>query len=435
MGLYRRGDTWWCSYRYEGVRHFESTKTADKRAAQSIYVDRKRNGPPAERTAEPIVTVEAYLDAWIARRRTSGVRGVRNESQMFRDYVKPKIGTLAIGAVTRVHVRELIDTLAHTASPKTKKTLSARTVLHVYRTLSTAFSDAVLDGKLAVSPCTLKTRKGELPKKRDRDAGWRASAVYSRDEAWRVLTDTRIPPDRRALYALMLLGGLRIGEAVGRRWRDLDADAKPLGRLVVATQADGAKGSRETKTGETREVPVHPALAGALDSWKRTGFPMLFGRHPTPDDPIIPNRSDRTGCSFRDRTMTHTSLQEDLDRVSLRRVPHAQHSMRATFLSLLEVDGANMGIARRATHSAPTDVVGGYIRVQWADLCREIAKLSIDLTPGAVVIALPLAANGDSGGDNRFDAKNRPTKKASKAWAQQDSNLHTPRYERGALTS
>ena len=37
-------------------------------------------------------------------------------------------------------------------------------------------------------------------------------------------------------YALMALGGLRLGEASGRRWRDLDTEAPILWALEVATQ-------------------------------------------------------------------------------------------------------------------------------------------------------------------------------------------------------
>ncbi len=48
--------------------------------------------------------------------------------------------------------------------------------------------------------------------------------------------------------------------------------------------------------------------------------------------------------------------------------------------------------------------MGGYVRVQWADVCREISKLRLVLRKGAKVIALPVAKTGtlgDISGDNR----------------------------------
>lgn len=405
-GIRRRPDgTWQCYFRVDGVRVWESCETRDERAARAYLAARRREvregtfRPKTDRLAvlrveearaalaraleaapEPApLTLGAYLDGWVARRLANGVRFARDERALFTTYVRPVLGEVPIAELTRTQLRDFVAELQRRPSPKTGKPLASRTVLHAYRSLSTALADAVLEGVIPVSPATLKTRRGELPRKRDRDAAWRASAVYSLDEAEHLLTDPRVPADRRAFYALCLLAGLRANEACGRRWRDLDATAQPLARLVVATQADGAQGSRETKTAETREVPIVPALADVLDDWRRVGFPLLFGRHARPEDPIVPSRGDMTARSFRNPTVTHDRLVEDLKRIGARVVPSAQHAMRATFLSRLEAVGANMAIARRATHAAPVDVVGGYIRTSWADLCREVGKLDVRL--------------------------------------------------------
>ena len=419
----KRGDVWHVRYYVDGQRFEESAETGDERAARSLLAQRRREiadgswkAPHARTAAARVeaaresleaaiaaapegapITLSRYLDGWTMRRREAGVRNARAEAQWFAMYVTPTLGARSLASITRLEIKDLVDGLTRTTSKKTGRVLAARSVLHVYRTLATAFADAVLDALSAASPCTLKTRKGELPKKRDGSSTWRAQAVYSLAEAEHVLTDPRVPADRRAFCALELLAGLRANEACGRRWRDYDASAEPLGRLTVATQADGADADRDTKTGDVREVPVVPALASILDDWRRVGFPLLFGRHVEPDDPIVPTRHDMTGRSFRNPATTHDRLLEDLKRIEARRVPHAQHSMRATFLSRLEAVGANMAIARRATHAAPSDVVGGYIRTSWADLCREVGKLDIEIRRAAKVIPLH-AAKASNGG-------------------------------------
>jgi len=440
--LRKRGSVWFLRYYVDGRRVEESAETGDERVARSLLAQRRREiadgtwKAPAERAAVARVeearaalaraieaapdarplTVDAFLDGWLERRRSSGVRNARAEGQWFRDYVRPQLGAKPISEVTRVHVRELVEGLTRTTSAKTGKTLSARTVLHVYRTLSTAFSDAVLDGVIASSPCTLKTRKGELPTKRDRDPKWRALAAYTLPEIETMLGDTRIPDDRRAFYGLLALAGLRANEACGRRWADYDAAAVPLGRLVVATQADGADATRDTKTGDVREVPVVPVLAAILDDWRRVGFPMLFGRAPSPEDPIVPTRHDPKGRSFRNTSTMHESAVDDAKRAQLgRRVPWALHAMRATFLSRLENVGANMAIARRATHAAPTDIVGGYVRTTWADLCREVGKLDVQIRRPAKVLQLPVAkaASGGTNGGISGTSSAEPEKQAA----------------------
>ena len=410
-GIRKRGAIWWIYYRVDGVRYDESANTGDERAARSLLAQRRREirehtwQAPGERGAKAKLTVEVYLNDWIARRRTAGIRNVHEEERHFREHVIPVLGAMLLTDVKRVHIRELM--LGVRATPKKLQPIAAsndnaptapalyasRSVLHIYRTLATAFTDAVLDGILLASPCTLRTRKGELPVKRDADAKWRSEAVYSRDEAEQLISDKRIPDDRRVYYAFGLLAGLRSSEITARRWRDYDVSASPLGKLTVATQAD-EDGERETKTGDIREVPVHPTFAKVLAEWKLSGFVQLFSRQPTPDDLILPSRQD--GRSFRSKKMCER-MRQDLERLNMRKVPSPRHAMRATFLSLLEIDGANMGIARRATHAAPSDVVGGYIRIRWDDLCREIAKMKIELRQGAKVFSLPLpkAANDD----------------------------------------
>jgi hypothetical protein len=43
-------------------------------------------------------------------------------------------------------------------------------------------------------------------------------------------------------------------------------------------------------------------------------------------------------------------------------------------------------------------VVGGYIRVRWEDVCREVGKLQFELRRGAKVIALPVTRTVVNGG-------------------------------------
>ncbi len=441
-GVRKRGATWWLRYRVEGERYEESAYTGDERQARALLAQRRREiregtwRPPAAREgalrveearralaraidaapeAAPL-TVKAYLAAWIKRRREAGVRKVHDEERYFTVHVEPAIGKHALAEVTRVEIRDLMTKVGEYTSETTKKRLAPRTVLHVYRTLATAFADARDDGLIPATPCTLRTRRGELPVKRDSDPTWRAEAVYTREELEKLISNEKIAIDRRVYYALLGLAGLRSSEAASIAWRSYDAAARPLGRLVVATQAESGLKTRETKTGETREVPVHPTLAALLAEWKLRGFPLQFGGRPRPDDPIVPARSStRDAVRMRSKKM-HERLVEDLETLELRDVPSPRHALRATFLSRLEIDGANMAIARRATHAAPTDVVGGYVRVRWDDVCREIGKLQVQLRPTlAKVIALPVArvasgAGGGTSGDNLGD--NRPLRAA-----------------------
>ncbi len=375
--VYLRGAVWWIAYSWQGERYYEKA-SADQRVAKSLLAKRRKEGPEAPKAAPVSLTVERYLDRWTTGRQ-GRVRHADNEVAFFVRYVYPQIGSMVLGEVTRADMIALVETLERTVSEKTGKLLSARTVLAIYRTIQVAYSDAMTDLGLKSTPCTLKTRRNELPRKRDVSPTWRKEAVYTLAEIETLLSSPALPPDRRAFYGLMALAGCRSSEAAGLRWRDYDHAETPLGRLTVARQADGPRVERETKTGDTKEVAVHPVLAELLSHWRRVGFAQIFGRDPRPDDPIVPSRGDESGETFRGRSQSHRSLVGDLKRAGLRAVPSCQHAMRATFLTRLSADGAIMAIARRATHAAPKDVQGGYDRSGWLDLCREVAKLSITL--------------------------------------------------------
>jgi len=93
-----------------------------------------------------------------------------------------------------------------------------------------------------------KVTSWRLPKVRDGKKGWRAGAVFSREELEALISDSRVPHDRRVMYALASVGCLRHGEAAGLRWRDVVFGLEPLGRIVVLTSYDQG----DTKTGAER---------------------------------------------------------------------------------------------------------------------------------------------------------------------------------------
>lgn len=438
MGVYRReGSSYlWISYTHEGRRYFESAETADHRAASRVLADRRRNGPPPERIAPEVLTVRRYFDAWIARRVEAGVRTAHDERVRLERFVLPVLGDRPLGEVTRAEVRDVIAAVSRSKSKATGKALAPRSVLHVYGALRLLFADALTDELITSSPCSLKTRKGELPLKRDADPRWRSSSIYTRPEATTLISDDRIPLDRRVYYALGLLAGLRSSEIAGVRWRDLDADAQPLGRLLVASQADedDVTGDRETKTLAVREVPVHPTLDELLEQWRRHGFPLLFGRHPRPDDWIVPSRADVS--MHRSKKMLER-LKDDLERLELRTAGRGRHAMRATFITLAQVDGARREILEAVTHAGRGDVVSGYSRWPWDALCAEVAKLRVELEERAPVVAIGNAGKSNGISPDRDSA--RDTLSIGAAFARQTKrggrdSKRSPDEERQGIT-
>ena len=178
--------------------------------------------------------------------------------------------------------------------------------------------------------------------------------------------------DRRTLYALEGIAGLRHGEAAGLRFRNCASPAEPLPMIYVAF----SYGRAYPKGGRCRPVPVHPTLAGILAEWKLHGWREMIGRQPTGDDLVLPlpHNSANPG-GMRPRQYSGDRFEQDL--VTLGFHHRRGHDLRRTFISLAGSDGARADILRRVTHKPPPEVFEGYTTFEWEVVCREVVKLDV----------------------------------------------------------
>lgn len=362
MGIYKRGDIYWARYAGPGGKIVrESAQTSDKRVAARF--ESQRRAQVDDGSWQPLggtkkTTVAQYAEKWIARQHERKLATAGDQENWMRKHVLPLLGSRAIEGLRPRDVIEFVRTIS-------AGELAPRSVHHVYNALRGMMRDAHIDEVIISSPCVLPPKT--LPKKKDADPKWRATAIFAREEIEALISDERTPLDRRMFYALLFFGGLRHGEGAGRRWRDYDAAAKPLGRLTVATQYD----DEELKTENPRVVPVHPTLAAMLAEWKLSGFGSYFGRSPHRDDWLVPSRRGNN------RAVRHTlsKLHEDLERIGLR--PRRTHDLRRTFVTLARSDGADRDVLKVVTHGASTDVLDLYTSYPWATLCESVSKLNV----------------------------------------------------------
>lgn len=375
--VYLRGKTYWMAYRdSSGKRVQESTGlTREDEARELLRIVERKVAASLTHEAPQLegLTVRRYFERWVREREERGLSSARDDRTRLERHAMPDLGHLPLVEVRTRHVRDLIRKLRTLIGP-TKKQLAPRTVRHVYGLLHRMFEDALADELIGSNPCVLK--KGDLPPKVDKNPEWRSTAVFTREEVEPLLSDARLPEDRRVLYALLFLTGMRIGEAVALRWNAWDASARPLGRLRVS-RAFHRKQRREkgVKTERPREVPVHPVLARVLDAWRQEGWERKQGRPPTADDLVVPSRR---GEHRRD-PVVHAQLLEDLELLGLR--GRRVHDTRRTFISLALADGADRDKLAWVTHGPKGDIVSLYTTLPWDALCTEVAKLKVELRP------------------------------------------------------
>lgn len=395
--VYKRGNKLWIGYidltgrqRCVSSGFSVGEETHANKLLKKIEAKLARERADGARPDGPL-TVRRYAAQWIEARQREGLWSVRDDEARLRLHALPALGDLVLRDVRPRHFQDLFLNLkSKVGSEKTQ--LAPVTVRHVYGVLHSMFECAVADELIDSNPCVLK--KNALPKKIDKNPVWRSGAIFKREEVISAISDVRIPEDRRVLYALEFLGGMRFGEVAALRWNHYQNDLAPLGKLVIARSYNTRRRvEKDVKTQRPREMPVHPTLARILARWWDSGWEKAFGRAPTAADLIVPSRSGM----HRNSNHMLKRFHEDLERVGL--PPRRQHDARRTFISLARADGARGEILEWCTHSPKGDIISLYTTLPWATFCEEVLKLKIELPPSPPALPERIEGAGGPGGD------------------------------------
>jgi integrase len=313
-------------------------------------------------------TVLDVLRAWVKTLPTA--RAIDDGNRVEAYVPHAPLGAVIASAVTPDDVSAFVVWLAARPSHR-GGTLAPRTIRNAYEVVRQGMTWATKCKRIPTNPCA--TAPDNLPAIDYKHREFRALAVFTRTEAEALCFDERVPTDRRVVYAVLFLTGVRFGELAALRVRHWTEALEPLGRMLVANSIERAtRTEKSTKTGIVREVPVHPTLAAILTEWLATGWREMLGRDPGADDLLIPSREGRP----RSVRHAHRKLQDDLTRLGLR--ARRVHDTRRTFVSLCRDDGARGEILRHVTHGPrKSDMMDVYGTQTWATYCTEVLKLRL----------------------------------------------------------
>jgi len=201
-------------------------------------------------------TVKTYLTGWLDARVKHGELKA-STARMYRAYVDndivPALGALELRKVTRSDVSDFVQQLRADGR-------GATTVRRIHATLSSAFADAVSNGKMPDNPCNSVT----LPK-----VAKTRVEVWSQADAARFLQAAQ-GHRRGVLFETAILTGMRRGELCGLRWEDVDLVDRTI---VVRTQLvqvgkTVVENSAKSEAGQYRVVALSDRLVGALMEWR-----------------------------------------------------------------------------------------------------------------------------------------------------------------------
>ena len=173
--------------------------------------------PAASLRSGSDVTLGAWLDEWLAGLPDSGLSPVtvNQYRTMVEAYIRPRLGRRPLAKLSVRDVEAWLRWLRDEGATKTGGGVSSNTRRQARNVLSAALAKAV---KVDLIPRNV-ARLADSPEGGDVKSGRTMTP-----EQLRTFLDALAGHEFEALYAVMVLTGLRKGEALGLAWSDVDLD-------------------------------------------------------------------------------------------------------------------------------------------------------------------------------------------------------------------
>ena len=201
----------------------------------------------------------AYLADWLELQRTQlQPSTLRQYTGTANRYLVPHLGDQLVSEITHRHISDLYRRLLLGGGVRGKP-LALATVQRVAAMTHKVFEDAVRDDLIAANPCG----KALLPRI-DPNAQPRELRVWTAEQLAVFLEHQR----RRRLWPLWVIAagtGMRRGELLGLRWRDVDAAASTVHVRRSLSLIAGVPQLKVPKSNRTRSLRVGPAVLHAFE--------------------------------------------------------------------------------------------------------------------------------------------------------------------------
>jgi integrase len=202
------------------------------------------------------MTVSEYMERWLedSAKGDLGHRAYHNYRLQIRRHISPSLGRIKLSKLTATHVQSLY-------AAKLRDGLKPSSVRYIHAVLHRALEQAVRFNLMPFNPAA----RVDPPKVRQEEI-----TPLDTEQARIFLAAAR--GDRfEALDVLSLTVGLRMGEALGLRWSDIDFDAKTLrvSRQLQRVRDGGGLVFSEPKNASRRTVDLPQRAVEAFRSHRK----------------------------------------------------------------------------------------------------------------------------------------------------------------------
>jgi integrase len=239
-----------------------ATKTEGKQFLRSL----KRNAPTEEETTRPQMTLGDWND-WLVEtdwEETLAERTIRGRRQRFDDYIRPTFGEIRLSKIDPLRVKTAYKVLLSDGVGKA-------TLVEIRSDLVRVFNQSVSPYQQV--PMTVANPfRLTVPRPTPRDA-----VALTPKEICKAIESKKLDVHRRAMLAVFLLGGVRLGEQMALTRKQLRFDEN----LIVIDQAVRiSHGGRQTiglpKKDKTRNAVMCLKLKAILWDYAKDMDPEQF---------------------------------------------------------------------------------------------------------------------------------------------------------------
>lgn len=322
------------------------------------------------------MTVGQWLATWLGTVRTEvAPKSHERYSEIVNNFLSPALGDVRLAKLTTPHIQEFYTKWA-TSGRLDGKTggLSPRTRRHIHRILKSALSRAVEQQLLVRNPAD--AFKKHLPK-----VERKKMVTLDARQATRLLASIR--HTRVYWPALLALAtGMRRGEILALRWKNIDLD-RGVVRVVESLEQtrDGGLRFKAPKTDKARAITLPAFATDELRRLKRRQVEELLslGIRQTDETPACA-RAD--GAPQQPRSLTHEFTRlvgrvKDIPRVRF-------HDLRHSHATQLLADGIHPKVAQeRLGHSTISTTLDLYSHV--TGTMQEDAAARLDAALGDAI--------------------------------------------------
>lgn len=252
------------SYRWrtpDGKRHAVYSRTLDELRKKELAVLKDKSD--GIRTDAKNVTVNDIFDMWRNLKKGLKENTFQNYIYMYEQFARDNIGQLKITTLKRSDIRRYYNYLIDERCLKISSVDNVHTVLH--QVIDLAVEDGYL--RTNISNNALK----ELKQARNLFTEKRMALTVPEQEVFiDFLKNNSMYQHWYPIFALMLGTGLRVGEATGIRWDDIDFDNNTISVNHTLVYFNHNKGgcyfginSPKTRAGE-RTVPMIESVREAI---------------------------------------------------------------------------------------------------------------------------------------------------------------------------